>query len=141
MTTTKTRQDVIDEIRDEIHAMILADLRSGANDYAAVRVWPNLDVIAVREPSHCTPESEYFGRDPHCVTVWSTDRMREPAGREDGVFEWDEASESDDGAFFADGQWWTMSDRLVDNLDMSDVMAEAERRLDDAGQPWWDELA
>lgn len=155
-TTTKTRRNVLDEIEEAIQQITIKDLRDGANDYAFVRVWPDGSVTSGREASYCVPESEYFARGEHPVTVWSSMGLRESTGPYDGVFEWDEIQEvpidaefreeggtvfiehpDADGeplrisGFVSEGIIYRLSDRLVEPLDLSDVLAEVDTMLDD----------
>lgn len=131
MTTyTRTREDIMADIEDAIRETMIADMRNGANDYAYVRVWPDGSVTSGREPSRCIPESEYFAREPHCVTVWSAQGIRPAAGPDDGVFAWDACEAADEGAFERDGEWYRLSDELVDPLDIDELLREIESTLD-----------
>lgn len=161
MNATKTKAEILYEIEEAIREIMHDDLRHGANNYAYVRVWPDLTVTSGREPSYCVPEGEYFKRTPHCVTVWSASGMRTSAGFDDDVFEWEEVEapadldENEDriGYRYArdnseedlnrgeDGKWYRLTEDLANPLDLSDVMQEVETRLDESNQPWWAELA
>lgn len=156
MTTTKTRQDLLDEIETEIRDIMTSDLREGANDYAYVRVAVDGSVYSGREVSYCVGVDEWEGKPPHTVTVWSAKGMREPAGPDDGAFEWEEIRDIPKGVDF-----WTdrgsvfignpdtddkieevvgfvrgrtiykLSGRLVNAIDLTDIMREIDDQLDE----------
>ena len=128
---TRTRADIMADISDAIIGIMIRDLRWGANDYAYVRVYPDGDVVSSREPSRCVPMSEYYREEPHPVTVWSASGCRGAVYIDSGMFEWDEVEAGGGGALKHNGKWWTLSDRLVDPIDIESVLAEIDRSLDE----------
>lgn len=111
MTTTRTLAEILSDVEDNIREIIAEDYRHGANDYAYVRVWPDGSVTSGRAPSWECPESEYFGREPHPITVWAESGFREAAG----------PAEDSDEMF--------VSDDMVEQIDLADTMREVENRL------------
>jgi len=129
-TTTRTRQEIMDDIEREIREIVLQDLKKGADDYAHVRVEPDGTVIASRDTSWTMTYAEFNRTAPHPVTVWSVNGLREPAGNEDGVFEWEPCDADTEGSFYAQGQHWLLTETLVNELDMSQYTADIPKLLD-----------
>lgn len=143
-----SRQEILEKIQDSIRGIMIEDAKRGANDFAYVRVYPDGSVVTGREASYTVPESEYFRREGHPVTVWGARGMRESAGFDDGVFAWNEVpapsditQEDIDQAFrygdrsrpdllLQDGKWYELTDDLVEDLDLAECMASIEETLD-----------
>jgi hypothetical protein len=66
MTATVSKKKILEEIRE---ALLKSMTCPG---WHAVRVTPNGDVYSDLEASPCWSEGEYYGNQPHTVTVWST---------------------------------------------------------------------
>lgn len=132
MTTTRTLAEILSDVEDNIREIIAEDYRHGANDYAYVRVWPDGSVTSGRAPSWECPESEYFGREPHPITVWAESGFREAAGPQDGIFECEEVegdAEDSDEMFVSDGKRYRLTTDMVEQIDLADTMREVENRL------------
>lgn len=153
--TTRTRQDILTDIESEIREIMYRDALNGANDYAAVKVAPDGSVYSVREPSYCLSVDEWEGDPPHIVTVWNAKGMRPSAGRDDGVFEWEEIEtidaakcwedggvvfcgdrEGDDyqeieDVFLSDGKVYRLTDSLVEEFDLVEIMGKIDSDLDE----------
>lgn len=157
MTTTKTRQELLNEIETEIRDIMHADLRNGANDYAYVRVAADGSVYSGREASYCVGMDEWEGKPPHTVTVWSANGMRGSAGRDDGVFIWEEVETIPEGVncwedrgevfvgdpdgdepirkiedcFLAGRVVNRLTDDMVEVIDLTDLLSEIDDQIDE----------
>jgi hypothetical protein len=71
MTTTAT---VIsrDAIYEAVKEAYRTSLERGGGRWYYVRAWPDGEITTGIEASPCYPESEYYRREPHPVTVWET---------------------------------------------------------------------
>ena len=72
MATTPRQTISRDDIYRTVADQFRESLRRGGGLWYYVRVWPDGEITAGVEVSPCYPESEYFGRKPHAVTIWST---------------------------------------------------------------------
>lgn len=71
MTSTTISRDTIEKAVADCYRKFMED---GAGQWHYVRVWPDGSITEGCEPWPCYPESEYFGRRPHPVTIWSSNR-------------------------------------------------------------------
>ena len=112
--TTKTTVSG-DEVRDAIRRASMNAYRTGRN-WHYVRVWPDGSVVVGEEVSKCLPESEYFGRAPHPVTVWSM-QSNYASTPDDGIFDWLECDHDADAEFFVspDGRKWCRPEDRADH--------------------------
>lgn len=65
--TTVSRDAILEAVRDRY----LRALSLGGGRWYYVRVWPTGEICDGMEASELIPESEYFHRRPHPVTIWS----------------------------------------------------------------------
>jgi hypothetical protein len=149
MESTLTRQDILEQVESEIREILLADARDGANDHAYVRINRDGSVYSGREPSYSLTIDEYERKEPHTLTVFSRSGLRESAGFEDNVFEWEEwptprdltEDEQSKGFRQAQGEapdlyrqgtvWYSLSRQLLEPFDVADIMSEVESRMDE----------
>lgn len=125
--TTISRTDLENAVREQLHEMY-----AGGNNEHYVRVWPDGVITRGEEVSKCLPESEYFGRDPHPVTIWLG--RGESVGPDAGLYYWIEDA---DGAYvgdFGSGRYWSADDDRapadavrfsLDRTDPTDSFGEA----------------
>ncbi len=149
MTATNTATVFRDDLHAAIREAYRAADRAGRN-YHYVCVYPDGSIVVGEEVSECVPESEYYGRAPHPVTVWA-DQSSYSATPADGVYEWEECEHDSDAEFFAsdDGsEWCWPTDRdenptctvpmkfgdLSDQCDFTSDYRDAEAAL--ARCPW-----
>jgi hypothetical protein len=92
---TATLDAILTEVKDCITEIIREDFIHGAHDWAYVRVHPDGRVTSGREASPTIPESEYFERGPHPITIWTQRGQRDPATPGDGLFSWTEDPEGE----------------------------------------------
>jgi hypothetical protein len=147
-----TRQDVLDAIESEIRTVMRNDAWNGANGYRYVKVQPDgVTVYSGLEPSYCQTIDEWEGKAPHTVTVWSCSQMESPAGKDDGVFCWEEVAESKpwaedcgrvylvdsdgdqgeqlDGVFADGGKLYRLINELVEEFDLTELMEKIDAEL------------
>ncbi len=95
-----------DELREAVRTAYRNADRRGQH-WHYVRVYPDGRIVAGVEVSVCVPESEYYGRAPHPVTVWS-EQSHYSSTPADGVYEWEECEHAADADFYADdeGRKW-----------------------------------
>jgi hypothetical protein len=89
MATQEQFDAILDEVITAIEAIVLEDLKVGADDTARVRVWPDGSVVATRDTSDFVFQSEYYDVPPRPLILWEAAGIRPAATPLDGVFGWE----------------------------------------------------
>ncbi len=99
MTTTRAEVSFSDIVSEIEKATLQADDRP--NHWFAVRVATDGSVYTSEEVSECYSEAEYYGREPHTVTVW-TSRGGQQSSPSNGFRYW-EPCDPAEAEFWTDG--------------------------------------
>ena len=96
----------IDNIREKYLEWQESILRGTVGHWSYFRVWPDGDVTTGAEASETLPESEYYSKVPHPITLDEENSIFSPSP-DDGIFEWENDPEGD--YEMEDGGCWAVA--------------------------------
>lgn len=105
---------ILEDVRRVATEIMRGDFMDGGDGYRAVRLGVDGVPRAIYETSRLIPESEYYAKSPHPLTIWEAPDHCDRAEPELGLFEWEATPDGEYVGNFATGDYSEFADLELD---------------------------